>query len=109
MASHIVLHNLSSCIRMEDNRWIVTGVLIAFPPLVSQRLGEETGEQVERQTGSKKERLLFVPLVYTYSFSSTSCFPTCSVSASSSCVSPSTQRLASQIHLSYISFMLFCL
>lgn len=56
MPSHIVLHNLSSSIRMEDNRWIVTVMLIAFPCLVSQRLGEETAGGVGRKEERKKAR-----------------------------------------------------
>lgn len=42
MGSHIALDNLSSSIKMEDNRWVVTGMLIAFPSLISLWLGKET-------------------------------------------------------------------
>ena len=37
--SHIALHNLSSSIRTEDNRWIVTVMLIAFPPACQPEVG----------------------------------------------------------------------
>ena len=55
MASYIALHSLSSPITMEDNRWIVTVILIAFSLLVSQRLGEETAGE-ERKEERRKER-----------------------------------------------------
>lgn len=50
MASYIALHSLSSPITTEDNRWIVTVILIAFSLPVSRRLGEETaGEERKKE------------------------------------------------------------
>lgn len=65
-ASRITLHNLSFSIRKEDNRWLVTVMLIGFPLLGSQGLEEETAGEVERRKEWKieKDRIVLPYIIY---------------------------------------------